>query len=667
MSIYTVREVTGNAKAHPHLESRGLKAKSVTISSLDPLAIPEYPQIAYHLYSKLLPAFMVSGLNVIRRYSNFWQLATQKREVLPTTRPGYNLIERYRNCVPILFPPLTVRFERKLSAEEMEAMKGRGAGVMAADKDDPMYTFGGTSVTEDLLTHLYKHPKKAKTTNSCNAGTINLSQYQSLFKGMAIITWFLKTQSYPAFSRPINDDEDAGSAFETLEGLISSKRKGVFGDNHLAKRQKVPGAEGDVEMEADDEDELLFEYEIGDSAGRIPKAKPSNSPEVIYGPVASVPTLPGLSFPYFPDMLEADTNFVANIVRTHFLECLGDTREAILGGYRQFKGAHGAIAQTQTGRILQHMFLGVKLAIEGQARLFLIIDNDRYLGFTLHGWYFTLSIDGYKHSPYAHEELLSQVRVIDEHSVALAQILTRLMKLKLPKTGKVMAKRAMQERKETVSKNPRALAGLIREYQIVDADEIEEIEKLATKLSFPQRFWTFDPEKILSAIDYLLSGEFPPDSEPMYARGGTLTTSNSAMSTLALFGDQGFSFRTTGGAALAIPTDKDADTLFKAYRGKNNKDVTPNPTLIISKKSLNLCVEDWEAFLIDKKFLNKTSRDQAFRSVALGGTKGRALWFGLIERIGPLVHSSGGAVHADTMDLGSEQISAVEDSFLDFL
>lgn len=59
MSVYTVREVSGNSKPHPHLESRGLSARSVTISSLDPLAVPDFPQIAYHLYSKLLPAFMV--------------------------------------------------------------------------------------------------------------------------------------------------------------------------------------------------------------------------------------------------------------------------------------------------------------------------------------------------------------------------------------------------------------------------------------------------------------------------------------------------------------------------------------------------------------------------------------------------------------------------------
>lgn len=58
MSIYLVREVSGNAKAHADLEARGLNARSVTISALDPLAVADFPQIAYHLYSKVLPAFM---------------------------------------------------------------------------------------------------------------------------------------------------------------------------------------------------------------------------------------------------------------------------------------------------------------------------------------------------------------------------------------------------------------------------------------------------------------------------------------------------------------------------------------------------------------------------------------------------------------------------------
>lgn len=539
---------------------------------------------------------------------------------------------------------------------------------MAANKDEPFFSWAGSAVTKELLLSLYKHPKKVKTTNPTNAGTINLSQYQALFKACGIIKWFLMTQSYPAFTRPINDEEEVGGAYDTLEGLLSAKRKGTFGSRPSVKRRKGIEETGeDVGMEDVDDDELLFEYEIGDAIGRVPKAKPSKSPEVIFGPVASVPTLPGLSFPYFPDLLEPDTNFVASVVRTYFLESLGDTRDGILSGYRDFKGAHGAIAQTQTGRILQHIFCGIKLAIEAQARLFLIIDGDRYLGYTLHGWYFALTIGGYRYTPYAHEDLMSQVRVIDEHSVALAHILQRLSKLKLPSTGKVMSKKALMEKKERITKNPRALAEFIRLYELEDQDEIEEIEKLATKLSFPQRYWTFEPATILKAVDYLLSGEFPPDTEPLYARGGTLTTLKPSLSIMALFGDQAFSFRTAGGQVLNVPRDRESDTLYKPYRGKANKEVQPNPTLVISKRSLGLCVEDWDSFLIDKKFLNKTSRDQAFRSVALGGPKGKELWYGLIERIGPLVPAEARTINADEIELGAEEVAEGEDSFLDFL
>lgn len=59
MPIYLVREVHGNAKPQASLEARGLKAKSVTATSLDPVALPDFPQVAYKLYTKLLPAFLV--------------------------------------------------------------------------------------------------------------------------------------------------------------------------------------------------------------------------------------------------------------------------------------------------------------------------------------------------------------------------------------------------------------------------------------------------------------------------------------------------------------------------------------------------------------------------------------------------------------------------------
>jgi len=59
MPIYTVRETTGDQKPHPELKGRGLDARVVTMTQLDPVALPDYPQVAYHLYSKLLPAFMV--------------------------------------------------------------------------------------------------------------------------------------------------------------------------------------------------------------------------------------------------------------------------------------------------------------------------------------------------------------------------------------------------------------------------------------------------------------------------------------------------------------------------------------------------------------------------------------------------------------------------------
>jgi len=69
MPVYTVREVIGNKKPHAELESRGLNAQVVTLTQLDPIALPDYPQVAYHLYTKLLPAFLVSLCTISILYS----------------------------------------------------------------------------------------------------------------------------------------------------------------------------------------------------------------------------------------------------------------------------------------------------------------------------------------------------------------------------------------------------------------------------------------------------------------------------------------------------------------------------------------------------------------------------------------------------------------------
>lgn len=58
MSVYTVREVTGDRKAASHLVARGLNAVSVTMTQLTPVAVPEVRQLAYDVYSKLISAFM---------------------------------------------------------------------------------------------------------------------------------------------------------------------------------------------------------------------------------------------------------------------------------------------------------------------------------------------------------------------------------------------------------------------------------------------------------------------------------------------------------------------------------------------------------------------------------------------------------------------------------
>jgi len=545
-------------------------------------------------------------------------------------------------------------------------LKARGAGVISAKKaTDMAYTFSGDVVDSALLGTLYRHKKKAVTTCPVPNGSVNLKHYQEMFRALGIVTWFLKTQTYPAFTGDIAPDSSEGGEYDSIEGLISGKRKNEFGLRHVpTKKARI---DEDEEMEEEElADAMGMDWlQIGDTGDSIPKAKPSTQPENISGTHSEVPTLPGLLFPYFPQILDSDFNYVSSVVKEYFLECLGDTRDEILAGYKDFKGAMGMLAVTETGRVLQHLFLGVALATRAQARVFPIIDGRRYLGFTLHGWYFTVSIDGYKHRPLPHEELIKQVRRVDEHAVAIAEIMVKLSKLKLLETKRVPSKTFMKDARDESVRNPRGLAEVIRKFEPLDDDVNEEIEKLATHLSFPQRYWAFTVENILKAVDLLVSDSFPPSDVPMFPRGGTITCKKPALSIFAAFGECGFSFKTAAGRPLKVPSDISGDTVLKPYKGKNQKEVKPNPTFILSKKSLGLCVEDWKAFLIDHTFLNKETRDSAFRAIRFGGPPGAAFWRGLIERVGPLAENTAGPILAEEKELGEDEFDDVASDDLD--
>lgn len=585
-----------------------------------------------------------------------------------TTRPGFNLTEKYTNCLQVPLPPLVVAFTNSLTAEEESVLTGLGFSVFGK-KDGKSYSINGEKVTPDILSKVYRHKKKVKTTCQKPFAAANLSDYQGLFKVMGIVTWFLKTHTYPAFQGPVGDNDDAGGSYDAIDGLIGAKRKGTFGDRNgkrLRMEEGAPEDEDDVEMTVDHDVPVLIEYKIGTGDEAIPKAKPSTIPAQIYGSPSEIPTLPGLVFPYFDDILADDMNFVSSVIRSYFLDSLGDTRDDILAGYHALKGSMGSIGATKCGKILQHLFCGIKLAIESQAKLFPIIQDNKYLGFTLHGWYFTVAIDGYKHRPLEYVELIKEVRRIDEHAVAVAEILGMLTKMKLSTTRKPPTKKYLSDRKEKCLSNPRELALLLAEFDLGDEDQVMEIEKSANRLAYPQRFYDVTAEKVLESIDLLINRSFPGPDVPMYTRGGVLTSRDPVLSVLSAFGYEAFSFKNPGGAPRKVPQDPTDDTLFAAYKGKGGKMVNPNPAIIMAKKSLSLCVEDWKAFISDHLYLHKSTRDSAYRCWVIGGPKAKELWSGIITRVGKLEITSKD-IRADDVDLGTETVDDPDDDFLDFL
>jgi len=539
-------------------------------------------------------------------------------------------------------------------------MKTLGAGVSKLKgSDNPFYNFAGVRVTPELVNLLHKHPKHVEEANPSPPGAINMSTFTQFVRVLGIITQFLRTQSYPAFAT-IDSVEGTDGTYAEKDGLLKRVAKQSDGSN---KRIRIDG-DADDDMDGDQEDEEPnYEWKFGSGDEAVPKAKPSTPPALLYGSPSDLPAFPGLIFPYFPQILEHDTNFVAEVIREHFLLCLGEEKDSIIAAHRKLKGALGAIAQTGTGDILQHLACGVRLAIMAQARLFPFLSNGIYVGFALLGAGYSLSLDGYSHEPIEYSELAKKAASIDEHRVAIKEIVMRMAKMKLISTGKAPSKIWAQDAVDRAATNPRHLIEAFRSMKVDDTAAVE-IEKFASKLIYPQKFLDFTVENILYAIDLLVSGEMPPTDKPCWPKGGVITSKGNKLSVFAMFGDQGFSFRTPGGKSTAIPETFDQDTLFQPYKGKQGKEVVPNPQIILAKRVLSICVSDWDELLIAKACLMKQNRDAAFRTIAFAGKIAKPFWKGVIDRLGPLMkREHGRSFAADGVELGENAVLLDDDSF----
>lgn len=584
---------------------------------------------------------------------------TEKKQII-CNKKGYALTMKLSDCITVPPPPLVFTFESKLSSSKNDALLAKGCTTFSQGKE--VY-YQIRDYTYDFVPTIVNHDPKPNHKTRVLLGTTNLSGLKSFFTCLRILTAFLKTHSYPAFDGPITGT--GGGRYDSIPDFISAKRRGNF-EERGGKKARVDNEDADMELYDEDADELgLEDYgfgSAGSAAETVPKAKPTDPIVDFMGGTSKAPTLPGLLFPYFLGLLEDDRQFIPSVVRTYFLQCLGTDREEICSAFNEFKGGCGTWASSETGRVLQHVFAGVQMALESQTRLYLI--NDRtYTGFTLHGWYFHVSIYNRVYVPLETEKLTAEIRKADEHANAIVEIMRILKDLTIDKKTCPVAYRTLPKHLSDL-KGPRHLHELICFRNRTDEDN-EKIDQLVAATSFTQTFRPFTVDNIIRTIEWIVNDEEIPIDEPMFIGGGLARRVERSLEAFSVFGELGPSFIVPGGKGVKIPPSVAEDVQLVA----KGKAPPPLNVMVLSKKPLISCMNDWDTLSRTGVYLNRIERSAAFKSIRISDKDEiKKLWHCLIENIGvPLAVAVEGPVGtADKVELGKRSRNDEDDDFADF-
>lgn len=358
----------------------------------------------------------------------------------------------------------------------------------------------------------------------------------------------------------------------------------------------------------------------------IVNAKPAPFyPTINFGPVASVPSAPGLVFPYFFQMITPDYQIIPDIMREYFLQTFGQNRGEVISGFQRWAQYSKTWVDSPMGLEMGHIFYGIKLALQSQSRVYFIREHGRYLGFCLLGEGFSIVAQGTEFLPNTPEAVRDQLSKISFHDNALAEICTILSLCKLENN-----KRKSVKPKDIVNNQT-----LYRECRLrqVSNDEKESIMKLANDLSFPERYHRPTVENIVGALKiYVDNAGQHPRGSPMYIGSGLLFETEETFLALSVFGPTAPSFFTVGGEKKDIPPPGKPDPL-SSIDSTTKKQVLP--VVPYTMKSIKTAMTDLYKVYKDRAiFVLPRERAGPSRTTQYTGKARDQMWNGLRDTIG---------------------------------
>lgn len=290
----------------------------------------------------------------------------------------------------------------------------------------------------------------------------------------------------------------------------------------------------------------------------------------------------GFIFPYFKEMLVADPDTPFQHFLTLYHHCFADDPEEAGGSTEILRRGFRFLASTNAGRVIQHIYFGMKLCIEGGGLLHIIKDGSDYAGFAIEGEGLSYLVKNrIKHS-YPPEDIKSALEKLSSHSAAVRSIYDILIAI-----GRMDGGEEGRTYDECVQ-NPRVIREMILARSAKEMQDIREIlADHLSKLKYKQVYWDMESPDLLRFIQKLVHSA-NMINEPMYVHIDVMMNrSSNLLEYLSAFGAQAPSLYFGDTVKQIAATGKD-DPNLRIINGKKGL-----PHIPYVKKGLIAAAQDW--------------------------------------------------------------------------
>lgn len=600
--IYTATEIVGKAFQHPEFQRREIhKMTTGRLENIHIIGVPAVKQPAYEDYIANIPAFLLAT-------------ATQKK--VTCNLPSYPLPQFPINLViPLELPPIVVSPKRPLKTDgektEFQAtLPGRVDVTRQAGRE--VYLMRGLRL-EDLS----RIPTATVDPNTpISSDTTNLVGINNFLFVLRLLTLFLSTHTYPAFSSGEQDVDpsrvDAEIHFKET-GFVPGKRSRRGPESLYVDREVVWDAPVETVGSASSGKWNRFS-----DAGKVVVAKPAPFyPDVNFGPASSIPNLPGYVFPHFPALHEPSESSILATIRRYFAASIANSTDGT-GFWRSFVPGLHKWSRTDAGKCVQHIFFCMQIALESQARLFVIVGNRKYLGCAILGFKFTITRGPDMLVPDTSKTVRTLALELDKHTEALDEICGMLSRVALREGGMTI------DLSPSEVKSSRDLHRELQKREPITGEEYDQLAERVSQLTFEESFWPMTTDKLETWIRFLASEEPIPNEWPMHISRETIYDSSRAYLVLSAFGPTAPSLVDQMGSEFVIPIGVDADDPSSVVDASGRR---PLDFIVVSAKKLSIAVGDSKNMVKKRRIRqNLVERAAGFRTIKVVGERRNRLW-----------------------------------------